>query len=391
MESIPVPSFDFLRGPRIVFGAGRLGELTDQVAARGRRVLVVTGAGSHRSWWNALHLAMAGRGLRLSHVTVGAEPTAELVDEICTKYRPEGIDVVVAIGGGSALDTGKAVAAMLPLPDSVSNYLPGGEREHPGVKVSFIAVPTTSGTGSEATNNAVLTVDEGREKVSLRHPNFVPDVALIDPELMVACPRDVTAAAGLDTLTQLLESYVSPRANALSDSLTFSGLLHFNETFRAACGDGADDVGVRAGMAYASLLSGIALANVGLGIVHGLAAVLGARFGIGHGVCCGTLLGAATGVNIHVLRHRQAGGGIALAKYAMAGHLLSDDEPVDIDAGCAALVAALNALIDEVGLPRLGTFGVTEADLESIAAAGPRNNPAELTTTDVVNILKLRL
>jgi len=393
--TIPNPAFDFARGPRIVFGAGRLTEIGKLAAPFGKRVLLITGSRSFPEADMTL-AALTKLGFRVSRTRVKGEPTPSLVDEIAAKYRPEEIKLVLGMGGGSVLDAAKAVAAMLRLEGSVLDFVEGvGRRAHDGTKVPMIAIPTTAGTGSEVTKNAVLR-EIGAEgyKRSLRHDNLVPDIALIDPQLTLSCPSDITAASGLDALTQLLESYVSTKANALTDALAFSGILHFKEGFYPSFREGGSNLGARSAMSYAALLSGITLANVGLGVVHGLAGSLGGFFDIPHGAACGTLLAMATGVNIHWLRHHaeQEAAEFYLAKYAMVGHMLSNKEPQDINEGCDLLVESLNNLINETGLPRLGAFGVTENDLEKIVtAAEMRNNPAALSAEDMLNILKLRL
>jgi alcohol dehydrogenase class IV len=392
MEINTSPAFEWSRSPRIVFGPGRFAELPEIAAEFGRRLLVVTGGSSFKNGgkWDALNLALATRGLRVSHAVVDAEPTPAIVDAICKKYGTEDIDVVVAIGGGSVIDAAKAVAAMLGRTESVADYLDGAQ-PHPGDRRTLIAVPTTSGSGSEATGIAVLRVeDEPRGKLRLVHPGLTPDIALVDPELLVSCPRHVTIAGGLDTLTQLVEAYVSSEANPLSETITFSGLIHFAQSFFPVL-ENPLDLGARGQMAYATLMSGLALQNVGLGVAHGLANPLGGMFDMPHGLCCATLLPVSIGVNVHYLRHHVAGE-LTLAKYAMLGHLLSEHEPTDIDSGCDALIETLNEWINTLEIPRLRDYGVTADDFDRILdAADVRNNPVDLPREDMGNILKLRL
>lgn len=395
VADLQVPSFTLTRGPRLIFGAGRLSEIGKLAAAYGHRILLLTG---HRSNKEAdiVLAALTKLGFRVSRTRVQGEPTVALVDQLVEKYRPEGIELVIGMGGGSVMDAAKAVSAMLPNDASVRAYLEGvGDRLHNGKKVPFIAIPTTSGTGSEATRNAVLReAGEQGFKKSLRHDNLAPDLALIDPQLMLSCPPTITAACGLDALTQLLESYVSTGANPLTDALAFSGILHFKAGFLPAYREGAVNLAARGAMAYAALMSGITLSAAGLGVVHGLAGPLGGFFDIPHGVACGSLMAVATGVNIHWLRHHaeREEAELHLAKYAMVGHMLSDKEPKDINEGCDLLVEALNNLINETAIPRLDAFGVKETDLEKVvAAADLKNNPARLSPEDLLNILKLRL
>ncbi len=240
--------------------------------------------------------------------------------------------MVIAIGGGSVMDAGKAISAMVLQNDSVMAYLEGvGEgKQHNGLKVPMIAVATTSGTGSEATKNAVLSqVGENGFKKSLRHDNFVPNVAILDPELMVTCPQSVTVASGLDALTQLLGAYVSTKATPLTDALALSGIEHFKEGFMGVCSGLSKDTQMRGHMAYASLMSGIVLANAGLGIVHGFASSVGGYFDIPHGVVCGTLLGEAVKLNIQLMNQDKDRYNEALKKYAKVGSILTGSNEND--------------------------------------------------------------
>ena len=319
-------SFLFSQTPQIHFGEGKFSTLPDLVSSRGRRVLLVTG---HASFASSSYCSpflddLKARGVHCEHVSVKGEPGPDWVDRTVQCYRREEISLVVSIGGGSAIDAGKAICAMLPQETSVWDYLEGiGQGKHDGRKTPFIAVPTTFGTGSEASKNAVLSVvgPQGFKR-SIRHERFIPDVALIDPILSLGCPPQITAACGLDAFTQLLESYLSPKSNPITDAIAWSGLQHVQKGLESSCKD-ANDLEARSHMAYASLVSGITLANAGLGIVHGLASVLGGMFEIPHGVICGTLLAPATRMNIRTLKKR--GGpkaGPFLQKYARVGALL---------------------------------------------------------------------
>jgi alcohol dehydrogenase len=430
-------SFRLARIPPVRFGAGRIAELPEAAAPfcrHGRRALLVTGASS---------LAASGRlerireglrkaGLDVLAVSAEGEPTTAFIDGTCAELRGAGIEVVIGAGGGSVIDAAKALSAMLPHRNSVLDHLEdvGTGAPHSGVKVPFVAVPTTSGTGGEVTKNAVLSEvgPEGYKK-SIRHDAFIPDAVIVDPELMLTCPPGVTAACGMDAFTQLLEPYLSPASNPAVDALAWSGLERIAANLLPACGDGAGDVEVRAGMAYASMMSGIALANAGLGIVHGLASPLGGWFPIPHGVVCGTLVAGATAANIAALRRlRENGpsgeGGEAgtgrladaaararaeagLAKYARVGALLDGADgaaaragfgpagPADAretDRACDRLVDRLREWTEALGLPPLGAFGIREADLDRVAAAaGNRNNPVALDRGEIRAILAGRL
>ena len=392
-----IDAFSFARTPRIVFARGELGRLDERVSELGRHVLVVTGGASldRSGKWDELAGRLAARSIRVDRRTVEGEPSPDLVDETAARFRDREIDVVLAIGGGSVVDAGKAISAMLPQQTSVYDYLEGiGNRQHDGVKVPFIAVPTTSGTGSEATKNAVLSkVGPDGFKKSIRHDRFVPDLAVIDPELLTSCPPDVSAACGMDAFTQLLESYVSPRGSPFTDALAFSALGHLRDSLIPVCTTHPDDVSMRAAMAYASLVSGITLANAGLGIVHGLASPVGGFFPVPHGVVCGTLLGAETRVNVRAMRERDPDNP-ALEKYARVGALLADSlyEPAERERLCDLLADRIDGWIEALDVPRLGRYGVREADLDRIVrAAGNKNNPIPLEPGEVLELLRMRL
>ena len=392
-------AFVFSRIPELHFGAGKLTQLPALLARdtpRRQRILLVTGSSSFVS---SAHYEMLTRALDAADIAyfqqaVAGEPSPELVDQTVARYRDQAIDQVVAIGGGSAMDAGKAISAMLPQQGSVTAYLEGMESaKHDGRKTPFMAIPTSSGTGSEATKNAVLSrIGEHGFKASLRHDNFIPDSALIDPELMLSCPPDVTAACGLDALTQLIEAYVSSKASPLSDALALSGLTHFAAGFERVLSDGERDVEARGEVAYAAFLSGVTLANAGLGVVHGCAGPLGAYFPIPHGVACGTLLGEATRATIDELFVAPEKNRLALEKYARVGTLLAGRTSGSLRGDCAALVATLETLIERCAIGRLSRYGISRADLPKIVdKANNKNSPATLSREQITAILAARL
>ena len=319
-----------------------------------------------------------------------------MVDEAVRTLRSEGIDVVIGIGGGSALDAAKAIAGLLKPGNSVMDHLEGVGPELPysGPSTPFIAVPTTAGTGSEATKNAVLSVQgfDGFKK-SFRDEQLVAEVALVDPDLLATCPPAVIAANGMDALTQLLESYVSSRAAPLTDSLAWGGMKAARDGLLALYAD-AGDAMARERMAYAAMVSGITLAQVGLGSVHGLAAPLGAYFPIPHGVACGTLVAAATRVNIDALRNHEPGHA-ALEKYAQVGRLLSKQGQLGQDAAHTALLETLESWTHVLKLPTLAHYGVTPADIPRIVAnsrgSSMKTNPVQLGDEDIAAILFARI
>jgi len=357
------------------------------VASFGRRVLFVTGRRSleRRGHREALSSALQTSGAEVLDAHIEGEPTPETIDRLAGQGRSFGVEVVLAVGGGSVLDAGKAIAAILPVEGSIVSYLEGvGDRAHPGVTLPMLAVPTTAGTGSEATQNAVIT-RVGVFKKSLRHPAFVPAYAVVDPELAVGVPRPITAACGMDALTQLLEGYLSTSATPFTDALALDGLRAGFEALPLLMA-GADTVENRGKMAWAAFLSGITLAQAGLGLVHGLAGPLGAAVDIPHGVACGTLMAATNEATLSALVQQ----GQSLERMARVGQVLRPE--LDEEAACEHLVATLFAWTEAFDLPRLGPFGVDEALIERLSVQGAnRNSPIALCDAHIAAVLRSRL
>lgn len=398
---LPITPFAIARLPRIVFGAGTIATVPKEARAFGERALVVTGARSLRAspHWPTLLEGLEEQGIAWFDIAVEGEPTPEIVDTAVAEFSESDIDVVVGIGGGSALDAAKAIAGMLPHGRSVVEHLEGLgiERPYAGPAAPFIAVPTTAGTGSEATKNAVLS-RQGADgfKKSFRDEALVARVAVVDSELLATCPRPVIAANGMDAFTQLLEAYVSLNANPMTDALAWSGLEAFCDGFFPAW-DGDDLFAVVAGRsrtAYASLVSGICLAQTGLGAVHGLASPLGAYFPIPHGACCGTLVAEATAVNIAALGERDADHP-ALDKYARAGALVAGAARGGRDRHLQALVETLRAWTERLCLPRLGDYGMSANDIARVVAgsrgSSMKTNPIVLSDDEIGDIVMRRL
>ncbi|MFO1420285.1 MAG: iron-containing alcohol dehydrogenase [Candidatus Competibacteraceae bacterium] len=394
-----IQPFSIARLPRIEFGAGFIGKLPGLIAQYGDRVLLVTGQRSFADspHWPALLAALEKAGTRWEQTRVGDEPSPQLVDETVRQFHGTGITVVAGIGGGSVLDAAKAIAGLLPSGDTVMDYLEGVGPEKPyrGPATPFVAVPTTAGTGSEATKNAVLSVrgPEGFKK-SFRHDLLVPEYALLDPDLLANCPKPQIAANAMDALTQLLESYVSSKANPFTDALAESGLKAVREGLFAWHEGGDQAAAGRSRMAYAALLSGVCLAQTGLGSVHGLASPLGAFFPIPHGVVCGTLVGAATRVNLAALRERDPDNP-SWRKYARAGDILHGRHYPSPEESHAALLALLDDWTDRLALPRLNAYGIRESDFARVVAhsrgGSMKTNPLALSDAEIAEILRQRL
>ena len=404
----PIPSFALARLPRIVFGAGRRAEIPALVASVGRRALLVTGARSLQATpvWAEVTSGLDAAGIAWDHLGVDREPSPELIDGAVSTRRSDPPDVVVGIGGGSALDAAKAIAGLLRSGTVALDHLEGIGRgiPYPGPATPFIAVPTTAGTGSEATRNAVLSSPGGTPdgkatgpfKKSFRDDRLVAAVAVVDPDLLIGCPPPVIAGDGMDALTQCLEAYVSAGGSPYTDAIAWSGLAAIRwalpgwyaavQAERPASGT----AGVRSAMAWGALASGIALANAGLGAVHGMIPALGVRHGIQHGTGCGILLTAATRVNVAALRSRDPEGS-ALHDYADVGRLLVGDHGLGRDDAADALVEWLADLADALGLPRLGEAGVRAADIPILVAesrgSSMRTNPVTLSDEEIATIL----
>lgn len=389
--------FFFASTPHIHFGAGKRTELAGILAGFGHRVLLVTGGHSFdasplcQELWHDLQTDFDVRRVR-----VDEEPSPGLVDETVTEYREFMPESVLAIGGGSTVDAAKAIAGLLPLGNSVMEYLEGVGKAKPyhGPSTPFVAVPTTAGTGGETSKNAVLSVQgDGGFKKSFRHEMLVAKHIVLDPELTLSCPQDVTAACGMDALTQLLESYVSSNANPMTDALALSGLESVRECLIRAVEQG-DDPEARTGMLYASSISGLTLANAGLGSVHGLASPLGAFFPIPHGVVCGTLVHEASRMNIGAMESRQPNHP-ALIKYAGVGRLMTKRSDLDDQDARSGLIDFLGEWTVRLRMPRLSTYGVGQADVARIVAGSHGNsmktNPIELSDEEIAMLICSRL
>jgi alcohol dehydrogenase class IV len=389
-----VKAFEFARTPKVIFGNGTIAELPGLAKSYGNDVLLVTGAESfvHSKHGEYLLHTFEMTGVHYHHVSVVREPSPEMIDQTVIRYRDTNIRLVVAIGGGSVIDAGKAIAAMLGRFEPVKEFLEGvGNKDHPGTKVPFIAIPTTSGTGSEATKNAVISqIGLLGFKKSLRHDNFVPDVAIVDPELTLHCPPDITAASGMDCFTQLLEAYISTRATPITDALAFDAIGKIKNALPKAWRMG-QDIEARSDMAYAALISGICLANAGLGAVHGFASSIGGLFIVPHGIVCGTLMASANAVTVKRLKEHNSSH-TALLKYAELGKLFSGEEQKSQFYYIDRFIEILAEWTETMNISRLGKFGIKRTDIDKIVnVTDIKNNPVKLGKDDLAEILETRL
>jgi alcohol dehydrogenase class IV len=383
--------FEFATATRIIFGPGARREAAPAAAAFGKRVFLVTGQRPGRG--DALAADLCAAGLIVERWPVAGEPSVMEVTAAVAQARAAEAEVVVAIGGGSVIDTGKTVAALLANGGDVLDYVEVVGRGRPLTKPSapFIALPTTAGTGAEVTRNAVVSVPAHRVKASLRSPHMLPRLAIVDPELTYDLPPALTASTGLDALTQLLEPFVSSAANPLTDAHCREGLRRVAGALPRAVADGSDTA-ARSDMALASLLGGLALANAKLGAVHGLAGPLGGWLPeAAHGALCGRLLPFVTAANIAALQSR-APASPALARYAEAAQILT---------GRPAATAAdgltwLRELVAHLAPPGLATYGLTPSDFAALVpttqqASSMRGNPIALTDSEITALLEQAL
>jgi alcohol dehydrogenase class IV len=378
--------FEFATAQRIVFGPGTVRELPAMALTFGRRAFVVTGRDRIRRAGLLAELEAAGMNCKI--FGVAGEPTVDLVREGAAALRTAACQVVIGIGGGSVIDAGKAIAALAANPGDVLDYLEvvGRGNALPNPALPYIAVPTTAGTGSEVTRNAVLGSPEHRVKASLRSASLLPRVALVDPDLTNGLPPAITASTGLDALTQLIEPFVCNKANPMTDALCRDGLRH-----AAQCLPMKGAPGSRAGMSYASLLGGLALANAGLGVVHGFAAPIGGMFEAPHGSVCAAVLPHGVRANLAALRER-APESEAIGRYEEIARIVTGNS----NASSGDLASWLADLVAALGIPPLRAYGIADSDVPDIVekaarASSMKANPIVLTREELTGVLNAAL
>lgn len=382
--------FEFVSAARIIFGPGAVRGLPDIAAAFGRRVLIVTGQDRLRH--AGLIAMLEGKGLVCTLFQAAGEPSVGLVREGAALVRSASAEFVISIGGGSAIDAGKAIAAIAENPGDVLDYMEviGRALAFENKPLPFIAVPTTAGTGSEVTRNAVLGSKEHGVKASLRSAAMLARVAIVDPDLTLGLPVAVTASTGLDALTQLIEPFVSVRANPLTDALCRDALPKIARALPRASENG-DNGEARAAMSYSSLLSGLALANAGLGVVHGFAAAIGGMFDAPHGSICAAILPHGIGANLRALRER-APESPALERYQEAARLTTGESR----ASAHDLAVWVSSLTQDLRIPGLSAWGIGEQDVAPIVeraarASSMKANPLPLTDSELADIVSSAL
>jgi len=389
-----IEAFQFSSLPEILFGEGVRNQLVDAAMNRGKRILLLTGSSSiHNSGHGEEIISgLKSAGLLMEHEIIAHEPSPSLIDRIVDQQRGSEVDVVVAVGGGSVMDAGKAVSAMIPVDGSIKDYLEGvGEKKHPGYKIPFIAVPTTSGTGSEMTKNAVISeVGEQGFKKSLRHNNFIPELAIIDPEMMLSCPAQLTAAAGMDAFTQLLESYVSIQANPMTDALALQGLKQIKKYLLRAYLEGEQNIEARAGMALAAMFSGITLSHAGLGLVHGFASPLGGFYHIPHGVASGSMMAPVFALTIdNLLDHKEHP---AIQKLLIVSKVFADFKYKKDMEYLQAFKEKLIHITKLLEVPLLSAFGLNEEGIHKVVErTSHKCHPVKLTSDQMADALRSRI
>jgi len=390
-------NFSISRLPKIEFGSGKLSLLPKITRQFGSKVLLVTGGSflKKSATWQKIINGFKENDIHCLYFSCENEPSPSLIDDAVKEFFNSEIDIVIAIGGGSALDAGKAIAGLLNVQHSVMDYLEGvgPELEYKGPAVPFIAVPTTAGTGSETTKNAVLSdINQNTGfKKSFRDEQLVAQYAIVDPDFLKSCPPNLIAANGMDALTQLLESYVSLKSNPMTDALALSGLQCVFESLHLCYKSTKENEHARSQLAYGAMLSGITLAQVGLGSVHGLASPLGAFYPIPHGEVCGLLLASATRCNINVLRKLDPQHP-ALHKYANVGRMLNTQNLLNDVEAQDHLVETLSQWSEDLSMPLLSDYGVQGSHLDHIVkyarGSSMKTNPIVLSDADIRLILK---
>jgi alcohol dehydrogenase class IV len=380
-------TFEFATANRIIFGAGKLNGLGDQLKGRTKRLLLVCGNSSDAI--PRVREILSAQDIPFDEFHMHGEPTVDTASEGALVALEHGADMVIGLGGGSVLDAGKAISALATNRGDVFDYLEvvgkGGALTN--APLPYIAIPTTAGTGTEVTRNAVLESPSHGVKVSLRSPMMLPSIALVDPELTYSLPPEITASSGLDALTQLIEPFVSVKANPMTDAICREGMRHAARSLRQAYHNGTD-ASAREGMSLASLFGGLALANAALGAVHGFAGPLGGMLHAPHGAICARLLPLVMGANIKALESRHTGH-VAIEKYIEIAQIVTGDQNASAQDG----VKWVSDLVSELNIPPLSAHGMNESQIpeaveKTLNASSFKGNPIALNDGELRGILE---
>ena len=379
-------NFEFATATRIIFGSKTFKQTGSLAAELGRRILAVTGSSTERS--NRLIEQLMVSGVEIDQYSVKGEPTVDVVNSGINFVREQGCDVVVAFGGGSVLDTGKAIAGMADNPGDLYDYLEvigkGKKLVHPSLP--FMAIPTTAGTGTEVTRNAVIGSPPHGVKVSLRSAYMLPRIALVDPDLTIDLPPNVTAFTGMDALTQLIEPYTTKLPNPMVDIISLEGVRRISHSLLRVYQDGTDPDS-RTNMAMASMYSGISLANAPLGAVHGFAGPIGGMLPAPHGAICARLLPLVMEINIKALENGR-GDHSLLRRYETVATALTGKRNAKAMHG----VEWVYQIREKLKIQPLGDYGLTEANIpelveKSSRASSMKGNPVQLSMEEMTTIL----
>ena len=379
-------NFEFTAPTRVIFGCGTLSKVPQLIGGKGKNILLVTGKNIIRSKQLADAL-MADPCVIFRH-TVDGEPTIESVEKGVEAARLEDCRLIVGFGGGSVIDCAKAIAALVPNQGNLFDYLEviGLGKELEAGPLQFIAIPTTAGTGAEVTKNAVIHSPEHQVKVSLRSPLMFPAVAIVDPELTISMSAEITATTGMDALSHLLETFVCNQPNPMTDSLCREGLHRVTASLRQAF-DFGNDIQARTDMSLASMLGGMALANVKLGAVHGFAGPMGGMFPVPHGAACGALLPAVMEINIREVKRENISD--SLARYDELGQILTGNPGANAEDG----IRWIKEMVKYLKIPALSTYGLTASAFTTLSekaknASSMKGNPVLLSDGDLFEILE---
>jgi alcohol dehydrogenase class IV len=393
-NKMSIPPFDFFSVPRIVFGRGKIARLAELAKPLGQSTLLVYNGSDALA--DRVSSLVASTQIKCHTYRQHGEPKVADVDAALDAARGNQCDMVIGVGGGSAIDCAKAVAGLLTNGGTALDYMEvvGKGRKITQMAAPWIAIPTTAGTGAEVTRNAVIGAPEKKFKASIRGEQLLARIALVDPELGVSTPGQVTASSGMDALCQCIESYTSIGANPMTDALTLRGMRAAATSLRRAFENG-NDIDAREQMALSALLSGITLTNAGLGAVHGFAAPLGANFPAPHGTVCAALLPHVIAANIAGAKARLEQHPV-LSRYAEVGRACTGREALSVEAAIDAAAAFCADLARDLKISRLGEYGITESDIPAMVelarkASSMKFNPVVLTDTELSEVLRRAL